>query len=89
MDPTSDLAASNAGGVAVKPPKKRGKKSKKASIINEIQAKCRHLYSIPEEFEVEEQGKYVLMGTPDECSHASSIIHAISKPQSKLPFKAG
>lgn len=70
MDPRSDSAASD-----VEPPKKKRGKSKKASVLGEIQAKRKHLHPIPEETD-----KDVLMESETGDAAAESLA---------LPFKAG
>lgn len=81
IDPASD----SDGRVVEVPKKKRGRPSKKASVLNEIQMHRRHLDPILEEGgeqEVEEQDDVLMADAPE--PHAS---HAV-KSQG-LPFKAG
>ncbi len=84
MDPRSGSAASDA-----EPPKKKRGKSHKTSVLNEIQAKRKYLYPIPEETAAEVQDKDMLLDW-DARKHSSSHVRSGTAAESLvLPFKAG
>lgn len=90
MDPASESDTQRHENI--EPPKKRRGKSKKASVLQEIQGRRQHLDPILEEPEVEVQVQGGLMASDvglDELPRGTHAQVELESQGRQLPFKAG